>query len=184
MEQEDQIDVSMTGVESPERDQGGYKYLYYELRYMHQNILEPFRNFQNIPELSRCLESIPRSSTSYTMICRSSKSHTMLISRWLSMTYCWCGVASSILTMKDFYEHCRHRKQTQTLQSLYYETVHRPLELVHIDICGPMPERSLGGPRYFITFVDDCTQTVWACSIRFKDEAFEVFSRWLAEVEN
>ena len=29
------IDVSMTGVESLERDHGGYKYLYYESKYMY-----------------------------------------------------------------------------------------------------------------------------------------------------
>ena len=50
MKREYQIDVSMTGVESLERDQGGYKYLYCELKYMHQNILEnilePSRTFQ------------------------------------------------------------------------------------------------------------------------------------------
>ena len=35
MEQEDYIDVSMTRIESIETDQGGYKYLYYELKFMH-----------------------------------------------------------------------------------------------------------------------------------------------------
>ena len=47
-----------------------------------------------------------------------------------------------------------------------------------------MPERSLGGSRYFITFIDDCTRKVWAYSIRSKEETLEVFSQWLAEVEN
>ena len=56
--------------------------------------------------------------------------------------------------------------------------------MIHSDICGLMPERSLGGSRYFITFVDDCTRKVWAYSLRSKDEALTVFSRWLAEVEN
>ena len=49
MEEEYQIDVSMTGVESLERGQGGYKYLHCESKYMHQNIqeniLEPSRTF-------------------------------------------------------------------------------------------------------------------------------------------
>ena len=62
--------------------------------------------------------------------------------------------------------------------------VRQPLELVHIDICGPMPERSLGGSRYFITVIDDCTQKVWAYSIRSKDEALEPFTRWTGETEN
>ena len=32
-----------------------------------------------------------------------------------------------------------------------------PLELVHCDVCGPMPTISLGGALYFITFIDDAT---------------------------
>lgn len=31
----------------------------------------------------------------------------------------------------------------------------RPLELIHMDVCGPMHESSLGGSRYFATFLDD-----------------------------
>lgn len=29
------------------------------------------------------------------------------------------------------------------------------LELVHMDICGPMPTESMGGNRFFLMFVDD-----------------------------
>ena len=47
-----------------------------------------------------------------------------------------------------------------------------------------MPERSLGGSRYFTTFVDDFTRKVWTYSLRSKDNALTVFSQWLAEVEN
>ena len=47
-----------------------------------------------------------------------------------------------------------------------------------------MLERSQGGSWYFITFVDDCTRKVWAYSLRSKDEALAVFSRWFAEMEN
>ena len=31
----------------------------------------------------------------------------------------------------------------------------RVLELLHMDVCGPLPESSLGGNRYFATFLDD-----------------------------
>jgi hypothetical protein len=30
-----------------------------------------------------------------------------------------------------------------------------PLELVHIDLCGPMQTYSLTGNAYFMTFIDD-----------------------------
>ena len=51
MKREYWIDVSMTGVESLERDQVGYKYLYCEVKYMHYNILENILN--NMLETSR-----------------------------------------------------------------------------------------------------------------------------------
>ncbi|KFM63066.1 Retrovirus-related Pol polyprotein from transposon TNT 1-94, partial [Stegodyphus mimosarum] len=33
----------------------------------------------------------------------------------------------------------------------------RPLELIHSDICGPMPTPSIGGKLFFVTFIDDFT---------------------------
>lgn len=36
-----------------------------------------------------------------------------------------------------------------------------PLELIHSDICGPFRTPSLGGARYFITFVDDYSRFLW-----------------------
>ena len=87
-------------------------------------------------------------------------------------------------TKTNFCEHCRYEKQTRSPHSLHYETIHQPLELVHTDICGPMPEKSLGGSQYFITFVDDCTCKVWAYWLKSKDEALETFARWITELEN
>lgn len=49
------------------------------------------------------------------------------------------------------------------------------LEVIHTDICGPFRVESLGGARYFITFIDDRTR--W-CEVRFlrtKDEAYSAF---------
>ncbi|CAL8115629.1 unnamed protein product [Prunus armeniaca] len=36
-----------------------------------------------------------------------------------------------------------------------------PLELVHTDLCGPMQNESIGGNRYFITFIDDFSRMCW-----------------------
>jgi hypothetical protein len=35
------------------------------------------------------------------------------------------------------------------------------LELVHTDICGPMKQVSLGGAKYFLTFIDDKTRNTF-----------------------
>ncbi len=34
----------------------------------------------------------------------------------------------------------------------------KALDLVHMDVCGRMPEPSLGGKRYAATFLDDATK--------------------------
>ena len=60
----------------------------------------------------------------------------------------------------DFYEHCRYGKQTRSVHTLHYDMVRNPLELIHSDICRPIPERSLGGSWYVITFFDNCTRKV------------------------
>ena len=40
------------------------------------------------------------------------------------------------------------------------------LQLVHSDVCGPMPMASMGGALYFVTFIDDFLQKVWVYPLR------------------
>jgi hypothetical protein len=49
------------------------------------------------------------------------------------------------------------------------------LDLVHIDVCGPMQTRSLGGAFYFMLFIDDCTRYTWVYFLRRKSDVFEYF---------
>ena len=83
----------------------------------------------------------------------------------------------------DFCEYYEYGKQTRNTHSTHYNTLREPLELIHMDLCGPMPKKSLGGDRYFITFIDDATRQVWAYLLKTKDEALSTFTRWCTEVE-
>lgn len=58
------------------------------------------------------------------------------------------------------------------------------LELVHSDLCGPMEHFSLGGARYFITFIDDFSRKVFVYFLSSKTGITEVFSSFKALVEN
>ncbi|KAJ2929097.1 hypothetical protein H1R20_g8001, partial [Candolleomyces eurysporus] len=51
---------------------------------------------------------------------------------------------------------------------------HVPGELVHIDICGPFPVRTMGC-RYFIILLDDATNFGWTCLLKTCDKAFGFF---------
>jgi len=58
------------------------------------------------------------------------------------------------------------------------------LELVHTDVYGPTTVASLGGSRYYVTFIDDSTRKVWVYFLKNKSDVFETFKKWKAEVEN
>ena len=58
------------------------------------------------------------------------------------------------------------------------------LELVHIDVCGPMQTKSLGGAYYFLIFIDDSTRYSWVYFIRNKSDVFEYFKEFKSMVEN
>ena len=60
-----------------------------------------------------------------------------------------------------------------------------PLELIHIDICGPITPTTLGGSRYFLLIIDDFSRLTWVSMLQCKSDAFEAFKHFknLAETE-
>ena len=57
------------------------------------------------------------------------------------------------------------------------------LELIHSDVCGPMPVQARSVSFYFITFTDDFSRFGWVYLMRYKSEAFEKFRELKNEVE-
>ena len=51
----------------------------------------------------------------------------------------------------------------------------RKLQLVHSDVCGPMQTQSIGGAKYFVTFIDDYTR---CCAVYFMKRKSEVFDKF------
>lgn len=63
------------------------------------------------------------------------------------------------------------------------------LELIHSDVCGPMEVKSIGGARYFLTFVDDhsCELFVYileSSELESNDQVYNSFKDFKAFVEN
>jgi transposase InsO family protein len=58
------------------------------------------------------------------------------------------------------------------------------LEIVHSDVCGPMKTTSMGGCKYFVTFIDDFSRKIWLYPIKAKSECFEKFKEFKTLVEN
>ena len=58
------------------------------------------------------------------------------------------------------------------------------LELVHMDVCGPMSTQAKGGYEYFITFTDDYSRYGYVYLMKRKSETFEKFKEFRVEVED
>ena len=60
----------------------------------------------------------------------------------------------------------------------------RKLELVHTDVCGPMQTESIGGSRYFVTFIDDYSRFCKVYFMRQKSQVLEKFQEFEAHVKS
>ena len=60
----------------------------------------------------------------------------------------------------------------------------RRLELVHSDVCDPMQTESIGGKRYFVTFIDDYSRCCSIYFLKYKSEVLEKFKEFAAITTN
>ena len=60
----------------------------------------------------------------------------------------------------------------------------QPLELIHLDIWGPMNVKSRHGASYFLTYIDDYTRYGYVQLIAHHYETLDCFKHFVAEVEN
>ncbi|KAL0445691.1 UNVERIFIED_CONTAM: hypothetical protein Slati_1697000 [Sesamum latifolium] len=58
------------------------------------------------------------------------------------------------------------------------------LDLIHIEVCGPLSTPARGGFSYFITFTDDHSRYGYVYQMSYKSEAFGRFKKYRLKVEN
>ena len=49
------------------------------------------------------------------------------------------------------------------------------LDIVHSNVWGPTKTMSMGGYRYYVTFIDDHTRKVWEYFMKDKSKVFTHF---------
>ena len=85
----------------------------------------------------------------------------------------------------EFCEGCAHGKQKRASFPKGHATrASEILEIVHSDVCGPMQTDSLGGNRYFVTFIDDKSRFTAVYFMKTKDQVLEKFKEYEAMVTN
>ena len=58
------------------------------------------------------------------------------------------------------------------------------LELIHSDVCGPIPSTYLSGYEYYARFIDDYSRNTWIYFLKAKSEVFEKFKEFKALIDN
>ena len=59
----------------------------------------------------------------------------------------------------------------------------KPLQLIHMDLCGPMRVYSINGKKYALVMVDDYSRYTWVNFLRTKDEAPELIVSFLKNIQ-
>ncbi|GKE04543.1 retrovirus-related pol polyprotein from transposon TNT 1-94 [Tanacetum coccineum] len=57
------------------------------------------------------------------------------------------------------------------------------LELLHMDLCGPMRVASINGKKYILVIVDDYSRYTWVYFLRTKDEAPDMIIDFVTQVQ-
>ena len=86
--------------------------------------------------------------------------------------------------MEKVCDACAKGKQVKnSFKSKRCVSTSRPLEILHIDLCGPMRTMSRGGKRYVCMIVDDYSYFTWTLFLGSKDETFGKFVAFIKMVE-
>jgi hypothetical protein len=80
---------------------------------------------------------------------------------------------------------CQAGKQHGVLhQSKHVVTTKRPLELLHMDLFGPVAYISIGGSKYGLVIVDDFSHFTWVFFFSDKGETQDTLKKFMRRAQN
>ena len=79
------------------------------------------------------------------------------------------------VTFLKFCEKCVFGKATRLKFSLGRKETKQTLDYIHSNPWGPSQVPSLGGARFFVSFIDDYSRKVWIYVLKHKSEALRKF---------
>ena len=87
--------------------------------------------------------------------------------------------------MGNRYDTCQFGKQVRnSFKSKNLISTFKSLELLHVDLFGPMDVLSIGGKSNGFVIVDDYSRFTWVYFLAHKDEALHTFIRHFKKVQN
>nr|GEU36867.1 integrase, catalytic region, zinc finger, CCHC-type, peptidase aspartic, catalytic [Tanacetum cinerariifolium] len=99
------------------------------------------------------------------------------------------GLVRGFLKLKFEKDHlcsaCAMGKSTKkTHKPKSKDTNQEKLNLLHMDLCGPMHVKSVNGKKYILVIVDDYSQFTWVKFLRSKDETLDFIIKFLKMIQN
>ena len=84
------------------------------------------------------------------------------------------------------FEKCEFCSQAKITKNSHKSVIREsePLDLIHSDICELDGTLTRNGKRYFITFIDDCSDFTFVYLMKNKSDALDMFKLFVTEIEN
>ncbi|GJY81366.1 retrovirus-related pol polyprotein from transposon TNT 1-94 [Tanacetum coccineum] len=76
------------------------------------------------------------------------------------------------------------KAKRSSFKSLIVTRSKKRLDLLHIDLCGPMRIETINGKKYIPVIVDDYSRYTWTLFLRSKDETLEVLKDILKMIQH
>jgi hypothetical protein len=99
-----------------------------------------------------------------------------------------CKAVTGLLELKgDHKGVCNECAQGRNIKNPFPKRDNKTggvLELIHSDVCGPMPSSSISGYVYYVSFIDDYSCKTWIYFLKTKDEVFSNFKEFKALIQN
>ncbi|GJR16099.1 retrovirus-related pol polyprotein from transposon TNT 1-94 [Tanacetum coccineum] len=94
------------------------------------------------------------------------------------------SVPSSSKSLADFSTHPIHLKQKRSsFKTKVVPNSKGRLNLLHMDLCGPMRVESINVKKYILVIVDDYSRYTWTLFLRSKDETPKVLKDFLKMIQ-
>jgi GAG-pre-integrase domain/Integrase core domain len=96
-----------------------------------------------------------------------------------------CGLPTNKIQIDSLCGACAQGKQSKSsFKSKNMVSTNKPLQLIHIDLFGPIDIPSLVRKRYVYMIVDDYSRFIWVIFLETKEETFQNFIIFYTRVEN
>ncbi|GKD82455.1 retrovirus-related pol polyprotein from transposon TNT 1-94 [Tanacetum coccineum] len=77
----------------------------------------------------------------------------------------------------------RGKSKKSSHQPKLVPSTHSKLELLHMDLCGPMRVETLNGKKYILVIVDHYSRFTWVYFLHIKDETLKIIKKFIAQVQ-